>query len=262
MDSELRLKCLEIFRSTKILGPGFFQVGTSEIHCHSANLLPYLQHEIYSRFFCAISRSTPRPLPQFMEELSAANIGWGSRPKETFTEQPGWYLAIGARPAPGINWLRLYWNVTPQGAVALTEAATAILNNLLVPFRLKVLLDTSVRRRDAAVLYLPVFLWSAARPVVDTVCARLEGTGHIQPDTPLFTKQLSSGVSLAEDPQTGLSFGIHRSGLVAHSLIKSYMRAHDHEDEQWADLNDEFAKIGLSLARPYLNARSRDIYQF
>lgn len=171
-------------------------------------------------------------------------------------------MAMGAKHLPGTKWLRLYWNVSPRGAIVLTEAATTILNQLMISFRLKVLLDTSVRRRDAAVLYLPISLWSSAETVIETVCRRLDGTDDIQSDTPLFTKRICPGVGLAEDPMTGLSFGMHRSGLVAKSLLRSYLRGHSDELKQWTDLNGEFSENGLSLAYAYLNAGSHDIYRF
>jgi hypothetical protein len=67
---------------------------------------------------------------------------------------------------------------------------------------------------------------------------------------------------LAEDPQTGLSFGMHRSGLVARALARSYLAGHAEEEQQWSGVTAEFAREGLSIDRPYLNPASRDVYEF
>jgi hypothetical protein len=159
-----------------------------------------------------------------------------------------------------MEWLRFYWNVSPAGAIVLTRQTTSTLNRQQVPFRLKILLETAIRRRDAAVLYLPRDLWFPARNIIDTVHRELEGSDALQVDTPLFTKVLRPGVGFAEDPQSGISFGMHRSWLVARSLVTSYVHAHDRPIEKLIDLERGFAREGLSLDQAYLNAGSADVY--
>ena len=247
---------VEILRGIRITSPDTVRIGEREYCGLRDYLVPWLQCEIYKNFFCAMKPvSVAAPVSSFMTALSAANAG-----RET--AQPGSYLALG-RPEPkGTKWLRLYWNVNPSGARVLTEITTGILNRLQVPFRLKVLLDTSIARRDAAVLYVPLANWPAARDLIGPVCRQLDESRNLEPATPLFTKTLRPGVALAEDPQTGLSFGMHRSGLVARSLARSYLAGHTGEDQQWSDLSAEFEREQLSLGRAYLNAGSADVYEF
>ncbi|HVX64977.1 MAG TPA: T3SS effector HopA1 family protein [Bryobacteraceae bacterium] len=259
---DLRVACGEMFRLIRIEGPDTVRLG--EIVCPriAEPLASWLQGQIYKTFFCAMAPSgaldSPAPL---LRALSLANAGGGGWRKESLTGQPGAYLAYGAPEPPGTQWLRFYWNVTPRGAILLTARATSVLNRLLVPFRLKVQFDTSLRRRDAAVLYLPRGLWEHARAVMEPLSRELEASGDVCPDTPLFTRPLRPGIALAEDPQAGLSFGMHRSGLAARALVRGYDLGHAGEEALWLDLAAEFRAEGLSLERPYLNAGSTDVYR-
>ncbi len=257
-DSRRTTTALEMLRGIRITSPDTVQIGEREYGGLRDYLLPWLQAEIYKNFFCGMTRVTvAAPVPAFMSALSEANAA-----KKSFMAQPGCYMALGL-PAPSdTKWLRLYWNVNPSGAIALVGIATGILNHLRVPFRLKVLLNTSIARRDAAVLYVPLAYWPAARDIIGPVCGQLDESRNLEAATPLFTKTLRPGVALAEDPQTGLSFGMHRSALVARSLAGSYLAGHAEENQQWSDLRDEFEREKLSLDRPYLNAGSADVYEF
>jgi hypothetical protein len=242
-----------MLRGIRITSPDTVQIGEREHRGLRDYLVPWLQCEIYKNFFCCMRPlSVAAPVSAFMSALSAANTGKGS-----FTAQPGCYMALGQREPTGTKWLRVYWNINLSGAVVLMEVTTRLLNRLQVPFRLKILLDTSIARRDAAVLYVPLACWSAARNVI----GRLDKSRDIEAATPLFTKPLRPGIALAEDRQTGLSFGMHRSGIVARSLARSYVAGHTEECEQWSDLQAEFAQEKLSIERAYLNPGSADVYE-
>jgi hypothetical protein len=251
-----------VFYRIRIEAPDIACLDQVRYRFPTDTFLIYLQDAIYKMCFCGIEESeSPEPPTWFMSALAAANRGnLDSRLKESFTDQPGTYLAYGKRPPPGTKWLRVYWNVHPRGAVTLVEAATATFNRDLVPFQLKVLLNTRYRRRDAAVLYLPADQWSQAQPTIQGICRQLATAGHLLPYTPLFTKKLRRGVGFAEDPGNRLSFGTHRSWIVARTLAQSYVRNHD-ADQQWADLVAEFEQEGLSIDRPYLNPGSKDCYE-
>jgi hypothetical protein len=243
----------EILRGIRITSPDTVQIGEREHRGLRDYLVPWMQCEIYKNFFCCMRPvSVAAPVSAFMSALSAANAGKGS-----FTAQPGCYMALGQPEPTGTKWLRVYWNLNLSGAVVLMEVTTRILNRLQVPFRLKVLLDTSIARRDAAVLYVPLACWPAARSVI----GQMDKSRDIEAATPLFTKSLRPGIALAEDPQTGSSFGMHRSGLVARSLAQSYLAGHTDEREQWSDLEVEFAQEKLSIERAYLNPGSADVYE-
>jgi hypothetical protein len=252
-----RAACLEMFRLLRIETPDTVRLG--EIVCTgiAGGLIPWLQRQIYKTFFCSMAPCPdPEPVEAFVRSLSLANTGGRPEHRESITAQPGSYMAFGPLEPPGTRWLRLYWNVDTRGAVALMAGATGTLNRLAIPFRLKVLVNTSIRRRDAAVLYVPCVVW----PEVRTAVAALANEA-LAPETPLFTKTLRPGLGVAEDPRTGLSFGLERSGLAARALARSYALGHTNAEEQYADLAAEFAAEGLSLERAYLNAGSADVYR-
>jgi len=247
---------LEILRQVRILSPDRARIGDREQNDLQHCLIPWLQCEIYKNFFChMLPVSAPASVPLLVRALAAANAGFA-------TAQPAWYMAHGRPETPVRKWLRLYWHVSSQGAPVLLGLATEILHRLQVPFRLKVLLDTSIDRRDAAVLYLPLNRWFVARDFVEAISRQLENLSALHPEIPLFAKLVRPGVGLAEDPQTGVSFGLHRSGLVARALARSYLAGHADEEQQWPALSTEFAREGLSIDCPYLNAASRDVYEF
>lgn len=248
----------EMLRQVCILSPESARIGEREQHGLQDCLVPWLQCEIYKNFFCHMQPvSAPASVPLLVRALAAANAGIG-------TAQPAWYMAHGRPEPPATKWLRLYWNVSSQGAPVLLGLTTEILHRLQVPFRLKILLDTSIDRRDAAVLYLPRNRWIVARDFVEHVSRQLEDLSALHPEIPLFAKLVRPGVGLAEDPQTGVSFGLHRSGLVARALARNYLAGPTEKAQraQWSALSAEFAREGLSINRPYLNAASRDVYEF
>src|SRR5262249_47974862 len=77
-------------------------------------------------------------------------------PHEMLGLSPGFYVALGDEGhEPGEPLIRLYWNLFRDAAAPFVGAATAMLNDAGVPFRLKVLNDPALYDRcDAGVLYL------------------------------------------------------------------------------------------------------------
>ncbi|HET9210182.1 MAG TPA: T3SS effector HopA1 family protein [Thermoanaerobaculia bacterium] len=183
-------------------------------------------------------------------------------PRESRTQQPGFYVANGEQPAPfgaDSRMARVYWHVAEEGAVPLTHAVTALLNRYQVPFRFKTLAYGGVyTRADAAVLYFAARYWQIVARLLPAI--REEVRRHLRPDIPLLTWRLYDGVGLAEDPATGESFGMSRSRLIAQAIWDAYARGQQSEESRMAELAIQFERIGLSLDRPHLRAGSADIY--
>jgi hypothetical protein len=110
-------------------------------------------------------------------------------------------------------------------------------------------------RRDATVLYLPGRFFEKCATPIGSLARELKA------DVPLFTKLLSRGIGLAESPSTGESFGMHRCRLIAEAIIESRRQGRDDVEARLMAAEDRFAAEGLSLARPYLNPGSEDIYK-
>ena len=83
---------------------------------------------------------------------------------------------------------------------------------------------------------------------------------HLQPETPLFTKQLAFGLGLAEDPGTGESFGMSRCRILAEAIVSAYAEGLQTEEGRLHAARKQFEQYGLALERPYLNAGSVDQY--
>ena len=76
-------------------------------------------------------------------------------PPALFRASPGFYTALGdvALPHSG-DIVRVYWNLRADGATRLVRELTTVLNDVLTPFRSKVVNSQArFKRADAAVLY-------------------------------------------------------------------------------------------------------------
>jgi hypothetical protein len=156
--------------------------------------------------------------------------------------------------------LRLYWHLTSAAAPKLLEQLTTSLNRRGIPFQLKVVNDPSrYDRCDAGVLYVARSHYEALAPVLGATYELL--AGELRGGTPAFTKRLAPGLGLAEDPGDGQSFGMHRAALLAHAAVRAHELGYESEQERAGVLSETFAKRGLDIERPYLNAGSSDRYE-
>lgn len=182
--------------------------------------------------------------------------------KESLNVSPAFYVAFGNNPliAQGADrLLRLYWNIDADGAVSFVKDATTRLNDADLPFRLKVLRDPSLFTRcDAAVVYISKGTFRAVASLLCNTYA--EVSAHMKPGVPVFTKPLSGGVGVAEDPVARESFGRNRCRLVAEALIRAYELDRNSVDDRLKIVSDRLAEDNISLAEPFLNSGSTDNY--
>jgi hypothetical protein len=170
---------------------------------------------------------------------------------------PGYYMAIGeTRDNSSEGVLRVYWHVTPRGALSLISMTTRELNSRALPFRIKVLSHPhAYARTDAAILYVP---WSNADEVCDCAQSWRESLGSdLKDGEPRFTQRLSSGVALARDPANGESFGQWVCRLIATALWQAHSSALSADQrldaversllEQGVDPSQPHCLAGLSL---------------
>jgi hypothetical protein len=186
-------------------------------------------------------------------------------PKEYLSMSPGFYTALGDEPLYSEDsqqtLVRMYWNLTAEGAISFVKYATLALNRAHLPFRLKVVNDpTRFTRRDAAVVYVPKSDYAAAAEVLQKVYPRV-ATG-LRQGIPALTKSIASGVGLAEDPGQGESFGAHRCQLLAEGMIRAHEQGKKSTKERLQAVADRFAEEGITLETPYLNPGSSDDYSF
>jgi hypothetical protein len=181
-------------------------------------------------------------------------------PPELLRLSPGFYMALSDEALdPGEELVRHYWHLRSSGGAALVAAATGALNEAGLPFRLKVLIDPAgYVRCDSGVLYTPRRLGSEAGVLLRSL--RAEVDDHLRPGTPALTKPLADGLSVAEDPPGGESFGMHRCSLLAKAAISAFEQGVG-ESGSLAMVERRFEEEGISLDRPYLNPGSRDDYE-
>ncbi|GAB4386714.1 MAG: hypothetical protein Kow00121_53820 [Elainellaceae cyanobacterium] len=183
--------------------------------------------------------------------------------------QSGFYMAISnvsshdRNPAHEADWVRIYFNLTPEGAVAMMAAITTQLNDAAIPFKFKALYNPSdYDRFDSAVLYSNKQDYEAIRQVLQVVYP--ENRSHFQPEVPLFTKVLAPGLALAEEPDRKFtskeSFGTHRCQLVANGLLEAQQNNDESLESRIISIVHNFSRLGIDVNHPYLNANSEDIY--
>ena len=175
--------------------------------------------------------------------------------KELPAISPGFYLALGDAPGryPG-PVVRIYWNVNPRNAVVLMRMATLALNEAEVPFHLKILdHPMAYGRCDAAVLYVPRRHWERLAWAIKDVCQSLS----LEQGVPAFTKRLAPGVGLAEDPETGDSFGLHRCLFLAEAVVEAESRP----ESAAAIACERLEASGINIRNPYLSSGSDDVYE-
>ncbi|WP_017318973.1 T3SS effector HopA1 family protein [Mastigocladopsis repens] len=183
--------------------------------------------------------------------------------------QNGFYMAVGnAGPSRGnpdshSEIVRIYFNLSSEGAVAVMGSLTRQLNDITLPFTFKALYNPSnYGRYDSAVLYFDKSNYKAVRLVLQTVYA--EHQSQFQPEVPLFTKWLAPGLALAEEPNHKFaeleSFGMNRCQIVANGLLEAWQQGDDSAKGRMSCILKHFSLLGIELQRPYLNANSEDIY--
>jgi class II lanthipeptide synthase len=189
--------------------------------------------------------------------------------KEMQSLMPGFYIALGDSEGDADDegdevepLVRYYWHLKPVAAVRFLAAATEVLNEVEVPFRIKVLSDPDAYlRADAGVLYLRRRYHGRIGDAIARIHQRI--APGLRPATPMFTKRLAEGLGLAEDPTGGSSsFGQHRCLLIARGLWRSFDSGDADRHARQATLADEFQKAGYDPQHPFLEPGSIDIYDW
>lgn len=169
---------------------------------------------------------------------------------------PGFYtVSVGMSSQTDDPLIRIYWNLTPDGAVVFVEATTTCLPDADLPFTLKVVNDPArYDRRDVVVLYLRRSDLDAATGCLGRLYSVVRG--HLRHGRPAMTGSVESGVGIAEDPGGGASFGWHRCGLVAEGLVRAEEARLRGSDERLRSIGRCFAEADVELDKPYVRAGS------
>jgi hypothetical protein len=158
---------------------------------------------------------------------------------------------------------KIYFNFTPDGAIAIMDSLTQKLNCAEIPFNFQVIYNPSnFGRYDAATLHFQIQDYPQIHHILQRVYHQHQS--HFQAEIPLFTKYLAPGLSLAEDPQQKFtpeeSFGMHRCQIVANALLEAWEKGKNAIEDRMGIINQHFAQNLIDVQRPYLNPSSQDIY--
>ncbi|HSV37781.1 MAG TPA: T3SS effector HopA1 family protein [Nocardioidaceae bacterium] len=150
----------------------------------------------------------------------------------------------------GSDLVRLYLTCAPHTSLHAIGLVSDRATTWDVPWRLtSTAMNQAVPAADATVLYLPLEALPQMRPELE------ELVGDLQPflanAVPALTLRIARGASLAQNPADGRSFGEHRCGLVARSVIESQ---NFHHREQVVRTMRTFAAAGIDPKRPYLES--------
>jgi hypothetical protein len=181
--------------------------------------------------------------------------------------QNGFYMAVGNAGVQSQQHLeqlqqivRIYFNLTPSGAVEVMRNLTQQLNAISIGFSFKVLYNPGdYKRYDSGVLYFDKRDYQAVREVLQVVYQQI----HFKSEVPLFTKQLAPGLGLAEEPDQKFgvqeSFGMNRCQIVANGLLEAWQQGDDSPEKRIKAIIKQFSRLGIDLQRVHLNANSEDI---
>lgn len=202
-------------------------------------------------------------LPEYEKSAVVGDVVSILMPKNLV--QNGFYMAVGnAGLQREEAMVRIYFNVTPEGAVAVMAGLTEKLNEMGIPFSFKTLYNSAdYQRYDSGVLYFGKQDYKLVRQVVSDVYQQNQSV--FKQETPLFTLELAPGLGLAEEPDKKFgseeSFGMNRCQIIAHGLLMAWQQEDNSAVGRITAISEQFSGLGIDWQRPYLNADSEDIYQ-
>lgn len=204
-----------------------------------------------------ISKDGPASVPRQGAEISVFYA------RESRSLQAGFYYAFGEEAEEAgeqLGLVRLYWNVSFEGAPRLVRLVTSRLNRFHVPFRMKFATARGqFARTDVSVVYLAKRFFPVTAELMHDVHPHVEDA--LGEDVPLFSKRIAKGLGVAEDPGTGESFGQSRCQRLAQSVWNCYRRGEQSTDARRAEFRRLLQESGIDPEHTHLNAGSLDWYE-
>jgi HopA1 effector protein family len=172
------------------------------------------------------------------------------------------YIMVGNFGIPDrATSVELYFNFTPDAAVAIAPTLTRALNKLGIPFQFAILHNPDLfHRADAGILSLPQAGYIAAQTTLAQIYRSHQAS--FSPDVPLFTKQLAPGLGLAEVPNSPGTFGMQRCELLAIGLLTAMEQDRTVATAKLDPIRQQFTMAGINWLQPYLNPGAVDCYGF
>ncbi len=190
-----------------------------------------------------------------------AYVSINNRRAYTTNAKPFYYIfSNNPEGKKSSSLLRFYWNIEPSGVPLLINRLTSGLNRHYIPFQFKCLKHPAqYNRHDGCVLYIfPRYL--------HMVCAIIrqfmdEVVTFLKEDVPMFTLKLVNGLSFAESPDGGQSFGMQHAGILAQTLVTAFENRLD-EKQKLNHITETYQSLGYDLTCLYKNPGSTNDYSF
>ncbi|MGB5634284.1 MAG: T3SS effector HopA1 family protein, partial [Waterburya sp.] len=239
-------------------GDGYFESGWQIIGETESGLLQVCQDELTLH----IHRQD-----HLLEDERAAQVGETVRVKMPCQlVEPGYFIAVGT--AGSINSLVLqpdnpivdiYLNITSQGALALMDKVTTQLNAIAIPFHFQVLYQPEdYIYADTATISFAKNDYSHLQKIIEALYRDCKD--YFQAETPLFTKYLAPGLSIAERPAIDVSLAQHRCQIIADALVTAWQQNKISTAKKFECIKNCFRQENIDFQYPYLNPDSKDIY--
>lgn len=182
--------------------------------------------------------------------------------KENRSLQTVFYYVNSQELMPqGTSIGRFYFNLKPEGAAVLVGALTSRLNFYRVPFSFKCLNHANYYdRTDNAVLYIEKFRFAMVARILREIVKGQQIP--LNETVPLFSNPIVPGLSFAEDPGNGNSFGMFWSDVVAETAVRAWERS-IHDSKKVLNLVLELCEEkGIRPAEPWRRPNSFTPYNF
>jgi hypothetical protein len=169
------------------------------------------------------------------------------------------YIMVGNFGSPARSRsVQVYFNFTPDAALAIAQALSQELNKLGIPFQFAILHSPDLfHRYDAGLLWLP----QAGYFAIQTVLAQIYQThqAEFSADIPLFTQRLAPGLGIAEQPDPPVTFGLQRCGLLAAGLMTALEQNQTSAANKLEIVRQEFTTAGIDWQYPQFNPATTDL---
>lgn len=186
---------------------------------------------------------------------------------------PGFYVAVGEAgpPAAATPAVRVYVNARVESAPAVLARLTTLMRDPPCPAICKVVNHPSgFGRPDSVVVFLEREAFLSLMPALERTLGRF--LPRLNPGIPAFAKPWMPGVALAEQPAldapgAAVSFGEHRSRLIARGLVRAFLTLARSKPAERDDASLRRKLVGMALSEAgvdaaalYLNPGSEDLY--
>lgn len=156
--------------------------------------------------------------------------------------------------------VRIYFNCNPSKVKFLAETIIYSMEKYEIPFAFKCFnSDEFYNRNDTAVLYLRIVDFNAAAIVIEELYNSIKNS--LRTGVPLFTLKLAPGISFAESPLGGVSFGEHRCFAIARSIYTVF-RKNIPDENCLSELIKCMSHINIRISEMHLNSQSHYSYRF